>query len=81
MIVYHADIRYTHTYIHVCGLMTILASFPGLFEGGGERAWYTQFTHAHNIPNIPWNQDTLVICPCYVTCRSVAQLTCARWQN
>ena len=25
-------------------------------------AWYTLFAHVRNIPNIPWNQDTVVIC-------------------
>ena len=52
---------------HLC---STLASFAG--SGGGERAWYTLFVHAQNIPNVQWNQDTLVISLCYVTSRSIA---------
>ena len=42
--------------------------------GGWERVWYTLFAHARNIPNILWNQNTLVICSCYVTSRFVVWL-------
>ena len=57
-----------------CVYVQSLALFPGRFEGGGERAW---FAHAHCIPNISWNQDTLVTCPCYITSCLIAQLTFA----
>ena len=45
-------------------LKTSLVPRPVRGGGGGEgeRAWYTLFAHARNIL---WNQDTLVISPCY----------------
>ena len=39
-----------------------LASFPGSFEGGGERAWYTLFAYVRNISG---KLNALVICLCY----------------
>ena len=54
-------------HVHV-PVQLMLALFPSPFEGGGKGL----FVHAHNTPNILWNQDTFVACLRYVTSRSVA---------
>ena len=46
------NIRKRHCSVGITGYEYLLASFPGLFVGGGKTAWYRLFAHERNIPFI-----------------------------